>query len=119
LLNSSKNSALKVRLEQEKVVTLSLLKLQDKVFYLKLSNAKSKKIIQRTYQRTKNKSIHIQSNNQIVLSGFSMPFSDVLNGLNRLKNKYNIVVVDADILVCSMVGLCIFANTLSVNCTQI
>jgi type II secretory pathway component PulM len=94
---SSKNSALKVRLEQEKVVTLSLLKLQDKVFYLKLSNAKSKKIIQRTYQRTKNKSIHIQSNNQIVLSGFSMPFSDVLNGLNRLKNKYNIVVVDADI----------------------
>jgi hypothetical protein len=42
---SSKNSALKVRLEQEKGVTLSLLKLQDKVFYLKLSNAKSKKII--------------------------------------------------------------------------
>jgi MFS family permease len=80
---SSKNSALKVQLEQEKVVTLSLLKLQDKVFYLKLSNAKSKKIIQRTYQRTKNKSIHIQSNNQIVLSGFSMPFSDVLNGLKR------------------------------------
>ena len=94
---SNKNNTLTAKLEREKVVSLSLLKLQDKVFYLKLSSAKSKSIIRNTYHKAENKNIHIQSNNRIVFSSPSMLFSDVLNGLNMLKNKYNIVAVEADI----------------------
>jgi hypothetical protein len=44
---SDKGSVLKAQLEQEKVIYSSLLKLQSKVFYLKLSSAKSKSIILR------------------------------------------------------------------------
>lgn len=94
---SDKGSVLKAQLEQEKVIYSSLLKLQSKVFYLKLSSAKSKSIIQATYRKAKNKNIYIQSNNRIILSSSSIRFFNLLNGLNTLKNKHNIVAVDADI----------------------
>ncbi len=74
-----------------------MLALKNKALYPKLSSTESKSIIQKTYRKVKEKSIRIQSDNRVVLSSATMLFPDLLNGLNTLKSKHNIIVIQADI----------------------
>ncbi|MDC9715539.1 MAG: type II secretion system protein GspM [Gammaproteobacteria bacterium] len=94
---NSENNTLTRQLDKQRILSQSLVTLQNSAVFPTLSTTKAKNIIRKTYRTAKRKKIRIDGDKRIAFSGSKMLFSKLLNGLKTLKTKYGIVAIDADI----------------------